>query len=286
MLPPIRMTMTADWILVTGQPGCGKTTAVKKILEFLQQQDGVHCRGFFTEEVLSSSSNTRIGFDVVTVPNQHRGKLSRKGGPSHLPKTGSYSVYVSEFEDLALPTLQQLDDDDDDNNNKGGDDDSSRHPRNKTTVYILDEIGRMELHSNKFQSTVRGLLQHGRQQNGSGRGGIRLVGAIAAPIYGHRVPFCDEVSAHDGVQVHKLKKSNRDAVVQSLIQQISDQWLTDIYNKTSTSLLTPPQVSKLPDKVAHIDNNKESNTEKGVDGNPSLTTTRRTQAKKRQRRRK
>ena len=80
--------------------------------------------------------------------------LSRKGGPAGQPKTGQYSVDVAAFEQLALPTL--ADDDD------------------PSTVYILDEIGRMELHSSAFASRVEALLERG----------VRLLGAITAPIYG------------------------------------------------------------------------------------------------------
>jgi nucleoside-triphosphatase THEP1 len=115
------------------------------------------------------------GFDVVTVPDGQRGEqiekfddgilefivgvimagiLSRKGGPAGQPKTGQYSVDVAAFEELALPTL--ADDED------------------ESTVYILDEIGRMELHSSAFASRVAALLQRG----------VRLLGAITAPIYG------------------------------------------------------------------------------------------------------
>ena len=36
--------------------------------------------------------------------------------------------------------------------------------------------------------------------------------ASKSPIYGHRVEFCDRVSATRGVAVHKLTKSTRDGV--------------------------------------------------------------------------
>ena len=40
-------------------------------------QRGVALRGFFTEEVLGAGGS-RVGFDVVTVPDGRRGVLSRK----------------------------------------------------------------------------------------------------------------------------------------------------------------------------------------------------------------
>ena len=180
-----------DMILLTGQPGCGKTTAVKRLSEALAR-DGVKLRGFVTEEVLVGGK--RVGFDVVTIPDGKRGILSRKGGPAAHPKTGQYSVDVSSFETLALPTIEP--------------------PAGQEVVLVLDEIGRMELHSAAFAARVEELLKCG----------TRLVGAITAPIYGHRVAFCDAVSASRGVEVHRLTAKIRDEVVSTLEARLLKRW--------------------------------------------------------------
>lgn len=181
-----------DWHLFTGQPGCGKTTSVKTIAKHLASY-GVRLRGFVTEEVLGANG-TRVGFDVVTLPGGKRSILSRKGGPSGQPKTGAYSVDIASFERLALPTLA-----------------ADNDPR---AVYCLDEIGRMELHSAAFAARVEALL----------RRGVRLLGAITAPIYGHRVPFCDQVSASSGVAVCKLTAKVRDDVTALLRDELIHRW--------------------------------------------------------------
>ena len=181
MQPPFASYAGTDWVLVTGQPGCGKTTAVKKLVDELRAR-GESVRGFYTDEVLSGGR--RVGFDIVTVPDGRRGPLARKGAAA--PKVGQYGVDVAGFERLALPTLD-VDDDDD-------------------TIYVLDEIGRMELKSEAFATRVEELLARG----------VRLVGALTAPIYGHRVAFCDRVSATRGVAVHKLTSKTRDGVTAEL----------------------------------------------------------------------
>ena len=76
MQPPFASHAGTDWVLVTGQPGCGKTTAVKKLVEELRAR-GVCVRGFYTDEVLQGGR--RIGFDIVSVPDGRRGPLARKG---------------------------------------------------------------------------------------------------------------------------------------------------------------------------------------------------------------
>ena len=149
-------------------------------------------RGFVTEEVLVAGK--RVGFDVVTIPDGKRGILSRKGGPAAHPKTGQYSVDVASFETLALPTIEP--------------------PAGQEVVLVLDEIGRMELHSAAFAARVEELLKRG----------TRLIGAITAPIYGHRVAFCDAVSASRGVEVHRLTAKVRDEVVSALEAQLLKRW--------------------------------------------------------------
>ena len=82
---------------------------------------------------------------------------------------------------------------------------------------MLDEIGRMELKSAAFAHAVEGLLARG----------TRLVGAITAPIYGHRVEFCDRVSASRGVEVHRLTAKTRDEVVSALEATILERWTAE-----------------------------------------------------------
>ena len=188
-MQPFASCASTDWVLVTGQPGCGKTTAVKTLVDELRAS-GASVRGFYTDEVLSGGQ--RVGFDIVTVPDGRRGPLARKGAAG--PKVGQYGVDVAGFERLALPTLADNDDD-------------------ETIYYVLDEIGRMELKSDVFAGRVQELLARG----------VRLVGAITAPIYGHRVAFCDRVSATRGVAVHKLTKSTRDGVTAELMRSL-ERW--------------------------------------------------------------
>ena len=86
----------------------------------------------------------------------------------------------------------------------------------------------MELKSNAFKIAVERLLH----------ANTKLIGAITAPIYGHRVPFCDEIAARSGVTVLKLLKRTRDEIASNVVKKLLSTWV--------------PQVSPaVPTKAAH-----------------------------------
>ena len=88
--------------LITGPPGVGKTTLIKRL--------GKLCNpvmGFYTEEV-RGSNGVRQGFDVVSLDNESiRQPLAREASNQRGPKVGKYTVHLSEFESIALPCLEK-----------------------------------------------------------------------------------------------------------------------------------------------------------------------------------
>ncbi len=112
-------------ILLTGPPGCGKTTIVRKVAGILRGT----ATGFYTEEIRDAKKQ-RIGFRVVTLDG-NRGELAdRSSGRG--PRVGSYRVNVQSFERVALPSLEM----------------------EEGRVLIIDEIGKMECCSEEFVRSV------------------------------------------------------------------------------------------------------------------------------------
>lgn len=120
----------SEKILLTGSPGCGKTTAVIKIFKKL---DSGKASGFYTREI--RENNTRKGFSWKRLDGP-AGTLAHVRIKGRF-KVGKYGVDVAGFEKDVVPILNAESD---------------------TEIFIIDEIGKMECLSHKFTTAVRRLF--------------------------------------------------------------------------------------------------------------------------------
>ena len=114
-------------ILVTGLPGCGKTTAIMEIITRLNPDK---LAGFFTKEI--RQKGIRLGFRWVRLDGM-------EGTLAHVDIKGSfriskYGVDVSGFEKAVVPVLDIK--------------------QSHAELFVIDEIGKMECLSRKFVETV------------------------------------------------------------------------------------------------------------------------------------
>jgi len=118
-------------ILLTGLPGCGKTTTVMKIVANLETK---RIAGFYTQEI--REGNIRKGFSWTSLEGA-TGTLAHVNTKSS-NKVGKYGVDVAGFEKSVVPILDIENSD--------------------TELFIIDEIGKMECFSKKFVNTIRSLF--------------------------------------------------------------------------------------------------------------------------------
>jgi len=125
------MSSPALKLLVTGDPGCGKTTLIRRVVERLRGD--VAMRGFVTEEFLRDGR--RQGFVGRTLDGKSFPLADRDhGGPL---RVGPYGVMLEGLETVGLDALT---------------------PGSDTRLVVLDEVGKMECFSTAFRERVEELL--------------------------------------------------------------------------------------------------------------------------------
>ena len=159
-------------ILLEGRPGSGKSTVAKRLADLLLEK-GVRVGGFVTMEL--REQRRRVGFSVETFDGK-RATLAHVSLPGP-PRVSRYGVDLDAFERLALPTLEAA---------------------QRVDVMVLDELGKMELASERFRDAVLTLLDD--------------VVPLVATIHVFRHPFTDALKRREDVERLRVTPKTRDAL--------------------------------------------------------------------------
>ncbi|XP_062144344.1 uncharacterized protein LOC133851784 [Alnus glutinosa] len=179
--------------LVTGPPGVGKTTLIMRVIEALKASNPtLKVQGFYSREVRQGSE--RVGFEVVTLD----GRIGRLASTTisspesfRWPNVGKYKVDITSFESLALPELQVRED---------------------TDLFIVDEVGKMEMYSSSFFPAVLKVLESS----------IPILASVPIPKFGRDIPGVARLKNHPGATIFTLTSSNRDAVKNQIYSMLVD----------------------------------------------------------------
>lgn len=160
-------------ILITGKPGVGKTTVIQKVLKGREDVSG-----FFTQEMREGGG--RVGFSIETFDGK-KGTLAHVDFESPFC-VSKYKVNIKDIEEVCVPSLN-LD----------------------SGFIVIDEIGKMELFSEKFRKKVTEALDTGK---------------VVATVMEKSHPFTDSIKRRRDVKVFTVTENNRDVLVDTLRKEL------------------------------------------------------------------
>lgn len=167
-------------ILLTGKPRSGKTTLLKKIITHLD-----NCGGFYTEEILKD--NQRIGFKIKTL-NGKEAILAHQEIKSNL-RLGRYGINLKGLEEVGIKAIEEAID--------------------KKKIIIIDEIGPMELVSQRFKEVVTKAFASGK----------RIIGVI------HRkdTEFLNTLKRRKDVILFEISLDNQQEILKKILSLLGNK---------------------------------------------------------------
>jgi len=125
--------VTPRKILLTGRPGCGKTTLIKRVVNSLAGRTG----GFYTEEMREHGA--RVGFKLVTLDG-------KEAVLAHVDfktpeRVGKYGLDLAALEAVGIQAIRE----------------ALRAQR----LVVIDEIGPMEIRSTIFRDAISEAVDSG-----------------------------------------------------------------------------------------------------------------------------
>ena len=122
-------------LLLTGNPGVGKTTVLIKTVDALRAK-GYSVGGMISREAREDS--VRIGFQIIDLTNSKHGWLAHVNQKTG-PQVGKYHVNLEDLNAISAEAIVKA--------------------VEKSDVIAIDEIGPMELFSQKFKQAVKQALE-------------------------------------------------------------------------------------------------------------------------------
>ncbi|GAB4491188.1 MAG: NTPase [Thermodesulfovibrionales bacterium] len=167
-------------ILITGLPGVGKTTLLKKLVVIFKEFNPA---GFYTEEVLEDGN--RVGFEIFNLHGD--GQVFAHVKLKSKYAVGRYKVDLKGFEKFSEEVFSN---------------------EKKSSLYLIDEIGKMECLSRKFSKSIIEFMNSDKP--------------FIATIADKGTGLIQDLKKRDDVKILEVTPANRDLRLKELTMIIRD----------------------------------------------------------------
>jgi len=161
-------------LFIAGTPGVGKTSLLREVTLSKRERIG----GFYTDHMLAG--RMRKGFVMRTFDGQERVLAAKGMKSSH--QLGKYGVDINALENVGIPALKLA--------------------LEAKDMIVIDEIGSMEMMSERFRQTLLECLTSTKP--------------VLATIRAASQPFSDQVKKFSDTQTIVLTKANYNQVKQQV----------------------------------------------------------------------
>ena len=166
-------------VLLTGRPGCGKTTLIKRVVNELALSAG----GFYTEEIRQSGQ--RLGFKIITLDGEEA--VLAHVNFNTKQRVGKYEIDLHALESIGTEAI--------------------RIAVQARQLVVIDEIGPMEIRSRIFCDVANEALD---SPDVSG-----ILGTITARSF----PFTNRIKKRHDVTLIEVRPNNREQLLSGLCGQ-------------------------------------------------------------------
>ena len=171
-------------MFLTGDPGCGKTTVVRKLAEIFSNQ-GIRAGGVISGEIRRGVG--RVGFSLEDLLTHEVGILAHVEQIDG-PQVGKYRVNLKDVERVGAAAV--------------------RRAIAEADVIVVDELGPMELHSDAFVQTIETALASVKN----------VIGTIHKRA-SH--PLVLSIKSNSAYQVLEVTVENRDNLPKTIADDLS-----------------------------------------------------------------
>lgn len=169
-------------LLVTGPPGCGKSTLIINVLGKID----VPARGFTTAEIRSGRGE-RQGFRITSLSGRE-GILAHREVRTG-PRLGRYRINLKDLDEIGTAEIEAALDDP------------------STRLVVVDEIARMEMYSNRFRRAVIEALDSAK--------------ALLGTIQKRSDPFLDGIRSRPDTLIIPIERRNRGAAENGVLSELT-----------------------------------------------------------------